>query len=65
MTKNIVFDAIRFIPGFKEIHGNFIEKLTIKGVSQRTIDAYSRNTAQIALFFNLNPLEPISNVFFS
>jgi len=57
MTKNVINQAIITITDFKEIHQNFIERLTIKGVTKRTIEAYTRNIAQISLFFNQNPLE--------
>ena len=56
MIKNRVLEAIDKIEGFQEIHSRFILKLTLKGLSQRTLEAYTRTIAQIALHFNQSPL---------
>ena len=56
MAKNIIFEAYSSVAEFKSVYDNFIENLTIKGLTQRTIEAYGRTIAQIALYFNLNPL---------
>ena len=56
MIVNCIAEATQKIEGFGKIHSHFVMKLTIKGVSQRTIEAYTRTVAQIALHFNLSPL---------
>ena len=56
MTKNVITEASSKINQFSEINENFVKKLTLKGVTDKTIDAYTRNVSQIALFFNQNPL---------
>lgn len=56
MAKNVITHAISTVSDFKEIHQNFIQKLTINGLTNKTILVYSRNVAQIAVFFNQNPL---------
>lgn len=57
MARNVIARAICEIYDFEMVHQNFIEHLTIKGVSLKTIEAYTRNIAQMSLFFNQNPLE--------
>jgi site-specific recombinase XerD len=56
MAKNVISEAISCIKGFDVVYQNFIQKLTIGGKTQRTIEVYGRNAAQIALYFNKNPL---------
>ncbi len=56
MAKNVISQAICQVYDFEMTLDNFVKKLTIKDVSQRTIEVYSRNIAQIALYFKQNPL---------
>ena len=56
MAKNVISEASDKINNFSDINSNFIQKLTLKGVTKRTIEVYTRNIAQISLFFNQNPL---------
>ncbi len=56
MAKNVISEASDKINNFSEINSNFIQKLTLKGVTKRTIEVYTRNIAQISLFFNQDPL---------
>ncbi len=57
MNTSVIARATCSIYDFDFLLQDFIKKLTIKGVSQKTIEAYTRNIAQIALFFNTNPLQ--------
>jgi site-specific recombinase XerD len=57
MEKNVIAQAISCIYDYEFVHKDFIEKLTIKGVTLKTIEAYTRNVAQIAMFFEINPLQ--------
>ena len=54
--KNVLAQAISLVPEFEEIHENFIQKLTLKGLSKKTIECYSRIAAQTTLFYKCNPL---------
>jgi len=56
MAKNVISDAICTVNDFEMVLQRFIEQLTIKGLSEKTIDAYTRNIAQIATYFKTNPL---------
>jgi integrase/recombinase XerD len=56
MAKNVITEASSKINQFSEINENFVKKLTLKGVTEKTIYVYTRNIAQISLFFNENPL---------
>jgi site-specific recombinase XerD len=56
MATNVITEASNKINDFSDINSNFVQKLTLKGVTKRTINAYTRNIAQISLFFNQNPL---------
>ena len=57
MSKNVFTQATESIEGFSEISKNFIEKLTLNGVSKKTIEVYTRNIAHIAIYFKQNPLD--------
>jgi len=57
MIKNQISQACESIDGFTQLNSQFIVKLTIKGVSDKTIESYTRTIAQIALHFNCLPLE--------
>jgi len=56
MIKNRISEAIDKIDGFESIYNKFVIHLTINGRSEKTIEAYTRTIAQIALHFNLLPL---------
>lgn len=54
--KNVIAQATTLVPEFEEILENFIKKMTLKGLSKKTIECYSRIAAQTTLFFKCNPL---------
>jgi len=57
MVLNVITEATCKVNDFSEINNNFVQKLTLKGVTTKTIEVYTRNIAQISLFFNQNPLK--------
>jgi len=57
MKANSVTEAKLKIAGFGQVCDDFVEKLTISGLSEHTVANYARSIAQICLYFNKLPLE--------
>jgi len=54
--KNVIAQATSLVPEFADVCANFIQKLTINGLSHKTIECYTRIAAQTSLYFRCNPL---------
>ena len=47
MIKNLISEACDKIEGFRAMNSQFVVKLTVKGSSERTIEAYTRTVMPI------------------
>lgn len=57
MAKNQIALACETVAGFTDLISQFTVKLTINGLSNKTIEAYTRTVAQIGLYFACSPFD--------